>query len=124
MLAGIVTVITMVAIPLEVQDTAVHKDTAPPAPPTIEQIHYMAGLKTATRGVAQIRDGLNRVARTQQADAPPCGPPAGGIVRHRPDIHRERPTQDATQRLRRLARDTGEAAQDTAGLADRVAPEM
>src|SRR5438552_10265357 len=69
MLAGIVTVITMVAIPLEVQDTAVHKDTAPPAPPTIEQIHYMAGLKTATRGVAQIRDGLNRVARTQQADS-------------------------------------------------------
>src|SRR5438309_5678072 len=69
MLAGIVTVITMVAIPLEVQDTAVHKDTAPPAPPTIEQIHYMAGLKTATRGVAQIRDGLNRVARSQRADS-------------------------------------------------------
>jgi len=68
MLAGIVTVITMVAIPLQVQDT-VRKDTAPPAPPTIEQINYMAGLKTATRGVAQIRDGLNRVTRTQQADS-------------------------------------------------------
>ena len=69
MLAGIVTVITMVAIPLEVQDTAVRKDTAPPAPPTIEQVNYLAGLKTATRGVAQIRDGLNRVTRTQQADS-------------------------------------------------------
>jgi len=42
----------------------------PPAPePTIEQIRYQEGLRTATRGVAQIRDGLNRVARTQQADS-------------------------------------------------------
>jgi len=70
MLAGIVTVITLGAFPLPVQDTAAHKDTAPPRPaPTIEQIHYLEGLKTATRGVAQIRDGLNRVARTQQADS-------------------------------------------------------
>ncbi|HWC74561.1 MAG TPA: hypothetical protein VG454_11555 [Gemmatimonadales bacterium] len=37
--------------------------------PTLEQIHYMEGLKTATRGIAQLRDGLNRVARTQQADS-------------------------------------------------------
>ena len=82
MLAGIVMVITAVAAPLMAQDTATHKDslghrdsvpsTAPapaPAPPTptIEQIRYMAGLRTATRGVAQIRDGLNRVVRTQQS---------------------------------------------------------
>src|SRR5207249_7844357 len=33
------------------------------------QIRYMEGLKTATRGIAQIRDGVNRVARTQQADS-------------------------------------------------------
>jgi len=42
--------------------------TPAPAPvPTIEQIRYLEGLKTATRGVAQLRDGLNRVVRTQQA---------------------------------------------------------
>src|SRR5947208_15380549 len=72
MLAGIVTVITMAALPQQAQDTAARKDTAPPSPtatPTIEQIRYLEGLKTATRGVAQIRDGLNRVARTQRADS-------------------------------------------------------
>src|ERR1044071_8697943 len=63
MLAGIVMVITMVTLPLQPQDT-----TPPPAP-TIEQVRYLEGLKTATRGVAQIRDGLNRVARTQRADS-------------------------------------------------------
>lgn len=72
MLAGMVTVITLMVLP-QVQDTTTHKDTVPPpvAPtePTIEQIHYMDGLKTVTRGVAQLRDGLNRVTRTQQADS-------------------------------------------------------
>ena len=72
MLAGMVTVITLMALP-QVQDTTTHKDTVPtpvaPAEPTIEQIHYMDGLKTVTRGVAQLRDGLNRVTRTQQADS-------------------------------------------------------
>src|SRR6266508_1318987 len=84
MLLGLVMVITVVAY----QDTVTHKDSLPPPPvpapappspppaaaPTIEQIRYMAGLKTATRGVAQIRDGVNRdgvnrVVRTQQADS-------------------------------------------------------
>ena len=76
---GLVTVITVVAYQ---QDTVSHKDTLPPPPvpapaavpapvtppaPTIEQLRYIEGLRTATRGVAQIRDGLNRVVRTQQA---------------------------------------------------------
>ena len=66
MLVGLVMVVTLVAYQ---QDTVTHKDSLPvPAlAPTIEQIRYLAGLKTATRGVAQIRDGLNRVVRTQQA---------------------------------------------------------
>ncbi len=64
MLAGMVTVITMVALSPQTQDTA-----PPTSAPTIEQIRYQEGLKTATRGVAQIRDGLNRVARTQRADS-------------------------------------------------------
>src|SRR6266513_3319507 len=80
MLLGLVMVITVVTYQ---QDTVTHKDSVPPPPvpapappspppaaaPTIEQIRYMAGLKTATRGVAQIRDGVNRVVRTQQADS-------------------------------------------------------
>jgi hypothetical protein len=82
MLFGLVMVITAVAY---AQDTTGHKDTLPPPPvpaqvvpvaaqapvpapaPTIEQIHYLEGLRTATRGIAQIRDGVNRVVRTQQA---------------------------------------------------------
>src|SRR5437867_9699425 len=74
MLLGLVMVSTVVAYQ---QHTVTHKDSLPPpsvpapapvpAPATIEQIRYLAGLKTATRGVAQIRDGLNRVVRTQQA---------------------------------------------------------
>jgi len=81
MLLGLVMVITVVA---HQQDTVTHKDSLPPPPvpapapvqvpapapaPTIEQIRYMEGLKTATRGVAQVRDGVNRVVRTQQADS-------------------------------------------------------
>jgi hypothetical protein len=82
MLAGIVMVITTAAYPLMVQDTTPPPPVVaapPPAPvpaiptpqpaPTIEQIRYMEGLKTATRGVAQLRDGLNRVARTQASDS-------------------------------------------------------
>src|SRR2546425_9360317 len=83
MLAGIVMMVTAVAPPLMAQDTTTHRDSsghkdsippaatapAPPPAPTLEQIRYMEGLRTATRGVAQIRDGLNRVARTQQADS-------------------------------------------------------
>ncbi|HEV8380155.1 MAG TPA: hypothetical protein VGQ29_01085 [Gemmatimonadales bacterium] len=75
--------ITTLASGLTAQDTTTHKDSttipppppppvpvsAPPPPPTIEQLRYMEGLKTVTRGVAQIRDGLNRVTRTQQADS-------------------------------------------------------
>src|SRR6266566_7607307 len=80
MLARIVMVVTAVAPPLMAQDTT-HKDssgrkdsippaaTAPATPPapTLEQIRYIKGLRLATRGVAQIRDGLNRLARTQQS---------------------------------------------------------
>ena len=83
MLVGLVMVVTLAAYQ---QDTVTHRDSLPPPPvpapapapvqtpapapaPTIEQIRYMAGLKTATRGVAQVRDGVNRVVRTQQADS-------------------------------------------------------
>lgn len=78
MLLELVIVMTAVAY----QDTVTHRDSVPPPPtpvpapvpappptPTIEQIRYIEGLRTATRGVAQVRDGVNRVVRTQQADS-------------------------------------------------------
>lgn len=67
MLVGIVIAVTLMA-----QDTTPqHRDTTPSTPPapTVEQIRYMDGLRTVTRGVAQIRDGVNRVVRTQRADS-------------------------------------------------------
>jgi hypothetical protein len=84
MLLGLVMVITLGAYQ---QDTVTHKDSLPPPPvpapapvlapvpvpppappqPTIEQIRFMEGLKTATRGIAQIKNGVERVVRTQQA---------------------------------------------------------
>ena len=90
LLLGSVISITTVASSLDAQDTTSRRDSVPtpdqpvlpapvpapvppvPAPPpwpTIEQIRYMDGLKTATRGIAQLRNGLNRVTRTQQSDS-------------------------------------------------------
>lgn len=86
---AIVISVTSIAGPLAAQDTTGRKDSVPapvvpvmpapppapvqvppaPATPTIEQIRYMDGLRTATRGIAQLRDGLNRVTRTQQSDS-------------------------------------------------------
>src|SRR6266850_1754684 len=114
MLLGLVMVITVVAY----QDTVTHKDSLPPPPvpaqappspapapaPTIEQIRYMAGLKTATRGVAQVRDGVNRVVRTQQADS---------LTRRR-----------AARRLGGLDAGPGEAGDDAAGLIDECADDV
>lgn len=91
LLAGCVILITAAAGRVDAQDTTGRRDTvpldtaplfpppapvppppppqapAPPPPPTIEQIRYQDGLRTAGRGVAQLRDGVDRVQRTQQA---------------------------------------------------------
>jgi hypothetical protein len=69
MLAEMVMVITAVTLPMQAQDTAMHRDSTAAPAPTIEQIRYMNGLKTVTRGVTQVREGLNRVSRAQQADS-------------------------------------------------------
>ena len=34
----------------------------PPVPPTLEQLRYLQGLRTAGRGIAQLKDGVNRVS--------------------------------------------------------------
>ena len=41
-------------------------ELAAPEPPTLEQTRYLEGLRTVARGVAQLRDGIDRVTRTQQ----------------------------------------------------------
>jgi hypothetical protein len=86
MLAALVIAITAAAGPLAAQDTTSRKDTTPvvppippaapapaPAPPppppapTPEQARFAEGLRTASRGVAQLRNGVDRVTRTQQS---------------------------------------------------------
>jgi hypothetical protein len=67
MLATVIVVLAAVAAPLAapVQDgTAVPRPE--PAPPTLEQLSYVQGLRSVSRGVAQLRDGIDRVVRTQQ----------------------------------------------------------
>ncbi|HEU5259918.1 MAG TPA: hypothetical protein VFU41_00695 [Gemmatimonadales bacterium] len=41
------------------------ESTAVPAVPTPEQQRFLDGLRTATRGVAQLKDGLGRMSRAQ-----------------------------------------------------------
>ena len=41
----------------------------PPAPPTPEQKKFLDGLRTATRGIAQLKDGVNRVTRATTRDS-------------------------------------------------------
>lgn len=52
------------------QDTTSQPDSATPAlappspPPTPAQTRYLAGLRSASRGVAQLKDGVDRVLRS------------------------------------------------------------
>lgn len=67
MLATVIVVLAVVAAPLAAppQDSTARPDPAPP--PTLEQVRYLEGLRSVGRGAAQLRDGINRVARTQQS---------------------------------------------------------
>jgi hypothetical protein len=42
---------------------------SPPAPPSPEQKRFLDGLKIATRGIAQFKDGLGRVTRASKRDS-------------------------------------------------------
>src|SRR5260370_7451834 len=52
----------------------------PPPPPSPEQRKFLDGLKTATRGIAQLKEGANRVSRATTRDSlnhpPSSRPPA------------------------------------------------
>src|SRR2546426_6783160 len=72
--------------------------TPPPAlPETPEQKRFLAGLRTATRGIAQLKDGISRVARAVTRDsvaqrragrflAGLCGSSRGFLKRGRPQM--------------------------------------
>jgi hypothetical protein len=45
-----------------IPDTMRAESTPPPPPPTLEQQRYLDGLRTAGRGVAQLKDGVSRVS--------------------------------------------------------------
>lgn len=59
---------TLGLLPLAAQDStpkppdSTHVDSAPP-PPTPEQSKWMQGLRTAARGIGQIKSGIERVQR-------------------------------------------------------------
>src|SRR5258708_31396209 len=61
------TVMVVLAAATVLQDSTVvpPRDSAR-RPPTLEQTRYLEGLRSVARGVAQLRDGIDRVARTQQ----------------------------------------------------------
>jgi hypothetical protein len=46
-------------------DSTVAESTPAPPPPSPAQTRYLQGLRTAGRGVAQIKDGINRLVRAQ-----------------------------------------------------------
>jgi len=71
MLATVMIALAAAAAPVAVQDSAPRVDSTPlpipsPTPPTLDQVRYTQGLRTVARGVAQLRDGVDRVMRTQQ----------------------------------------------------------
>src|SRR3989449_11579401 len=70
----------------------------PPPPETPEQKRFLAGLRTATRGIAQLKDGMSRVARAGTRDsvaqrragrflAGLCGSSRGFLKRGRPQMN-------------------------------------
>jgi len=65
MLATMLIALAAAAAPLTAQDNTGGPDSV--SPPTAEQLRYIEGLRSVARGAAQLRDGIDRVARTQQA---------------------------------------------------------
>ena len=63
MLATVFIALAVAAAPVQDSSATPRRD---PAPPSLEQIRYLEGLRSVARGAAQLRDGIDRVARTQQ----------------------------------------------------------
>jgi len=92
--------------PLPVDTVRAESTPPPPAPPTPEQERYLLGLRSANRGVAQLRDGVDRVIRTQTSKdtmlAGLCGAARSFLVSGRsamrPTVY-DPPTRDVAHRL-------------------------
>src|SRR2546421_7821471 len=84
--------------PLPVDTAHAESTPPPPAPPTPEQERYLLGLRSANRGIAQLKDGVDRVIRTQtskdtvrqrragQRLAGPCGAARSFLVSGRSSL--------------------------------------
>jgi hypothetical protein len=66
---GIILVLCLVATPAAAQEPvppireSTHAEsTPPPVPATLEQLRYLQGLRTAGRGIAQLKDAVSRVS--------------------------------------------------------------
>src|SRR5882672_10357877 len=66
MLATLIVALAAAAAPLAAPQDSTAPPRPDPAPPTLEQVRYLEGLRSVSRGAAQLRDGIDRVARTQQ----------------------------------------------------------
>ena len=129
-------------VPLPAESTRA-ESTAAPLPPTPEQRRFLDGLRTATRGVAQLKDGLGRLTRAQAARdsvarrrgqrffAGLCGSARGFMARGRRQMN---PTvyEDSTQvlarrltvRLDSLIAYTPTCERDAVALPDATATEL
>lgn len=59
-------IVVLAAATLHQDSTAAPPRDTTPQPPTLEQVRYLEGLRSVARGAAQLRDGIDRVSRTQQ----------------------------------------------------------
>ena len=83
--------------PPSLPDSTRAESTPPPPPPSPEQKRFLDGLRTATRGIAQLKDALGRVTRAGGRDsagqrragrflAGLCGSSRGFLRRGRPQM--------------------------------------
>jgi len=83
--------------PLPLPDSTRAESTPPPPPPSPEQKRFLGGLRTATRGIAQLKDALGRVTRAGGRDSAAqrragrflaglCGSSRGFLRRGRPQM--------------------------------------
>jgi len=91
------------------------ESTAPAAEPTLEQKRFLDGLRTASRGVAQVKDGLSRVTRARALGdsasqrragrflAGLCGSARGFMARGRPRMQSTAYEDSSRVMARRLA---------------------
>lgn len=129
-------------VPLPAESTQA-ESTAPPPPATPEQQRFLNGLRTATRGVAQLKDGLGRLTRARATrdsvarrralrfSAGLCGSARGFLARGRrqmsPTVYEDSTgllARRLTLRLDSLIAYTPTCERDAVALPDATATEL